>query len=245
MVSTKTRIFAALATASLLGATVAFVPAAQAYPPGTALSIAASAASAKTSTSITFTARGANAASGSSIAPSSSNKCTVTFSATGLTSKSVTASSGTASTTFAFTTTGIKTVTASTSSSQSFSVTTGTGSAKKTTVYRCGNESASTNVTIYNTPVAPTVTSYGGGVGTARIAWSAETLTQSGGFPVSYYTATLYGPNSSTKVKFTHQTTGTSDNWFGLTKGTYYVAVTATTAFGTSPSSTKYAVTVT
>ena len=241
MVSTKARISAALATAALLGGSVAFVPAAQAYPPGTALTIAGSAASAKTGTSITFTARGANAASGSSIAPSTSNKCTVTFSATGLGSKSVTASSGTASTTFAFTTTGIKTITASTSSSQSFSVT----SNGKTTVYRCGNESASTKVTIYNTPVAPTVTSYAGGVGRASIAWSAETLTQSGGFPVSYYTARLYGPSSSTKVKFAQQTTSTSQTWIGLAKGTYYVAVTATTAYGTSPSSTKYTVVVT
>ena len=245
MASSKFRLYAALAATSVLGASIAFVPAAQAYPPGTALTISSSASSVKTSTSVTFRVTGANAAAGGVVAPSSSNRCTVTFSATGLTSKSVTASGGAASTTFSWTTTGIKTVTASTSSSQSFSVTTGTGAARKTTVYRCGSESTSTSLFVYATPVAPTVTVHTGGVGRATISWTALTTAQAGGASVSYYTATLYGPSSSTKVKFAHQTSLLTETWTSLPKGTYYVGVTATTAYGTSPSSTKYAVTVT
>ncbi len=244
MAIVKNRVFAVLAAATVLGASAAFVPAAQAYPPGTALNISASAASAKTSTSITFRVTGANAAKGSSIAPSSSNRCPVTFSATGLASKVVTASGGSASTTFSFTTTGIKTITATTTGT-TISVTTGTGSRRVTTVYSCGRESSSTNVTIYALPVAPTVTTHTGGVGRATIAWTALTNSQAGGVSVSYYTATLYGPNSSTRVKFANQTAATSQTWIGLSRGTYYVAVTATTSYGTSPSSTKYSVTVT
>ena len=89
------------------------------------------------------------------------------------------------------------------------------------------------------------MTVHTGGVGRATIGWTALTTSQAGGWPVSYYTATLYGPSSSTKVKFAQQTTSTTQTWTGLSKGTYYVAVTATTSFATSASSTKYAVTVT
>jgi hypothetical protein len=115
----------------------------------------------------------------------------------------------------------------------------------RTTTYRCGVESSSTSIFVYATPVAPTVTAYAGGVGRATISWNALTSTQAGGASVSYYTATLYGPSSSTRVKFAQQTSSTTQTWTALARGTYYVGVTATTAYGTSPSSTKYAVTVT
>ena len=99
MASIKKHVYAALAAATVLSTSVAALPAAQAYPPGTALVISGSASSAKTSTSITFRVTGANAALGSTIASSTYNKCPVTFSAPGQTSNTVTASSGAASTT--------------------------------------------------------------------------------------------------------------------------------------------------
>ena len=189
MKSSLARAITVSLSAAVVCAAVAVAPPAQAYPPGTALSVATSAATVKIGSSITVTAAHAV------YYPASNNtKCVVTFTADGLASKAVTATTaGAASTTFTWGTAqggGTKHITAS------------------TTAGRCGGESAGTNITVYTTPTtpsAPSGTSSASGVANGSkyidVSWTAvSTGLASGWVPASSYTAYLYTTATTTTV---------------------------------------------
>ena len=153
---------AVLAAGLVIGAVVVGAPAANAYPPGTAMTLAASPLTTSTNTYVALTA--------SNVKPG----CRVTFSAYGSSSKYANANgSGVATVNFKFSKSGTITVRATTSDDLG-----------------CGRESATVNVTVYGAPSAPsdlkksTVTKT-----SIRVTWKSPC--SCGGLPLLEWRVTL------------------------------------------------------
>lgn len=196
----RSRRIAALvaATGLVLGAALASAPVANAYPPGTDLSLSTSLSTVKVNTYVTLTARHAKPG------------CKVTFSAYGSSSKTARADSGGEATTrFKFGRTGTITAKATTSRS-----------------YGCGGESASVLVTVYGVPSAPSYLKATVGRTTINASWKSPC--SCGGLPLKWWTvkvtttggSTVKGPFTTTSPNYAF--TGLSRYTY------YYVVVTAT-----------------
>jgi len=153
---------AVLAAGLVIGAVVVGAPAANAYPPGTAMALTSSPLTTPTNTYVALTA--------SHVKPG----CRVTFSAYGSSSKYATANgSGEASVNFKFSKSGTVKARATTSDDGG-----------------CGHESATVNVTVYGAPSAPsdlkksTVTK-----NSIRVTWKSPC--SCGGLPLKWWTVTL------------------------------------------------------